>query len=93
MDTRAWTSKSLLMFWLCLLLAGMSPFHPSALASSDERDFEAIDGYMTAKMRAAYLGPRRHPRTCRGCGHSCATSGSTDRPRVLLCSWSVWARC
>ena len=55
MTTRARTSKLLLIFWLCLLLAGMSPFHPSALASSDAIDFKAIDGYMTAQMRAARI--------------------------------------
>jgi CubicO group peptidase (beta-lactamase class C family) len=37
---------------VCLLLAGMSPLPRSAQTSSDERDWHAIDEYITAKMQA-----------------------------------------
>jgi CubicO group peptidase (beta-lactamase class C family) len=55
MNTRAWKSKFLLVFWLCVLLAGISPLNRNALASSDEIDFKAIDGYISAKMGAARI--------------------------------------
>lgn len=47
--------RLLLLLLLGLLLAGMSPFHQSALARSAAIDTNAIDGYMTAQIRAARL--------------------------------------
>ena len=55
MHTHTRTRKLLLLLWVCVLLAGMRPFQASALASSDAIDFKAIDGYMTAQMRAARI--------------------------------------
>jgi len=40
---------------LCLLLAGVSSFHRSAQASSDETDYKDIDEYITARMRSARI--------------------------------------
>jgi CubicO group peptidase (beta-lactamase class C family) len=40
---------------LCFLLAGISPVQRSALASSDGIDCKAIDGYLTARLRAARI--------------------------------------
>jgi CubicO group peptidase (beta-lactamase class C family) len=43
---------SLVLLVSLLLLAGMSPLHRSAQASRNERDWHAIDEYITAKMQA-----------------------------------------
>jgi CubicO group peptidase (beta-lactamase class C family) len=41
--------------WLCLLLAGMIPFHRNILANSDQSDYQTIDEYVTAQMRSARI--------------------------------------
>ncbi|HZD58346.1 MAG TPA: serine hydrolase domain-containing protein [Anaerolineales bacterium] len=41
--------------WLCLLLAGITPFQRNILANNDKSDFETIDEYVTAQMRSARI--------------------------------------
>ena len=38
--------------WACLLLVGMSSLHRNSVSSGDQTNFEAIDEYITARMRA-----------------------------------------
>ena len=38
--------------WVCLLLAGMSPLQGNTMASSNKTDYEAVDKYITARMRS-----------------------------------------
>jgi len=38
--------------WVCLLLAGMSPLAGKATASGSKTDYEAVDAYIMARMRA-----------------------------------------
>jgi CubicO group peptidase (beta-lactamase class C family) len=45
----------LIPLWLCLLLDGISPFQARALASGDQTNYEAIDEYITARMRSDHI--------------------------------------
>lgn len=38
--------------WACLLLVEMSPLHRNSMASGDQAMYEAIDEYITSRMRA-----------------------------------------
>jgi CubicO group peptidase (beta-lactamase class C family) len=41
--------------WVCLLLAGMSPLQGNTMASSNKTDYEAVDEYITARMRSDHI--------------------------------------
>jgi CubicO group peptidase (beta-lactamase class C family) len=41
--------------WACLLLAGMNLFQRNILASDDQTNYEAIDEYITARMRSDHI--------------------------------------
>jgi CubicO group peptidase (beta-lactamase class C family) len=41
--------------WACLLLVGMSPLHGNSMASGDQANYEAIDEYITARMRSDHI--------------------------------------
>jgi hypothetical protein len=41
--------------WVCLLLAGISPLQGKAMAGSNKTDYEAVDEYITARMRSDHI--------------------------------------
>jgi CubicO group peptidase (beta-lactamase class C family) len=41
--------------WVCLLLAGISPLQGKAMAGSNKTDYEAVDEYLTARMRSDHI--------------------------------------
>ena len=44
-----------LMQWACLLLVGMSPLPGNSMASGDQTNYEAIDQYITSRMRSDHI--------------------------------------
>jgi CubicO group peptidase (beta-lactamase class C family) len=41
--------------WVCLLLAGMSSLQGNTMASSNQTDYEAVDQYITTRMRSDHI--------------------------------------
>jgi CubicO group peptidase (beta-lactamase class C family) len=41
--------------WVCLLLAGMSPFQGNVTANEQKTSYESIDTFITARMRADHI--------------------------------------